>query len=61
MGALKLIGYLIAAVAVLTVLISGGIFIIIAGIVVGLILDVAGTTIFTAAALKAYVESEKKK
>lgn len=60
MGALKLVGYLIAAVAVLTVLVSGGLLIILLGIVVGIILDVVGATLFTAGALKAYFDSDKK-
>lgn len=61
MRALKLIGYLIAAVAVLTVLASGGLLIILAGIVIGIILDLVGATLFTAGALKAYMNSGKKK
>lgn len=59
MGVLKGLGYLIAAVAVLTVLCSAGLFVILAGLAVGIILDVAGATLFTAAALRAYFENKK--
>lgn len=59
MGVLKGIAYLIGAVAVLTALGLAGLFIIVAGLVVGILLDVTGATLFTAAAMKAYFAKEK--
>ncbi len=61
MGVLKLIGYLIAAVAVLTALFMSALFVIVIGIAGGLLLDLAGATIFTAYALKNYLSSDKKR
>ena len=61
MGVLKLVGYLIVAVAVLTALAMGALFVIVIGIAGGLLLDLAGATIFTASALKMYFNSEKKR
>jgi hypothetical protein len=60
MGVLKGIGYLILAVAVLTVIFFGGIFIIGVGILFGLVMSAVGTTVFTASSLKAYFSSEAK-
>lgn len=60
MRVLQGIGYLVAAVAVLTVLFFGGVFIIGAGILVGLVMSAVGSTVFTAGALKAYFSSEEK-
>lgn len=54
MGVLKGIAYLVGAIAVLTALGFAGLFIIVAGLVVGILLDLAGATLFTAAAMKAY-------
>lgn len=61
MGVLKLIGYLVAAVAVLTALFMSAMFIVVVGIVGGLLLDLIGATIFTAYALKNYFSSDKKR
>jgi K+-transporting ATPase c subunit len=60
MAVLKGIGYLILAVAVLTVLFFGGAFIIVVGILFGLLMSVVGTTVFTASSLKTYFSSEEK-
>ena len=61
MGVLKLVGYFVAAVAVLTALAMGAMFVIVIGIVGGLLLDLVGATIFTAYALKNYLNSDKKR
>lgn len=61
MGVLKAIGYLIAAVAVLTALFTGVLFVVVIGIAVGLLLDLVGATIFTAYSLKSYFNSDKKR
>ena len=61
MGVLRLVGYFVAAVAVLTALAMGAMFVIVIGIVVGLLLDLVGATIFTAYALKNYFNSDKKR
>ena len=61
MGVLKLIGYLVASVAVLTALFMSAMFIVVVGIVGGLLLDLIGATIFTAYALKNYFSSDKKR
>ena len=61
MGVLKLIGYLVAAVVVLTALFMSAMFIVVVGIVGGLLLDLIGATIFTAYALKNYFSSDKKR
>lgn len=58
MGVLKGICYIVAAIAVLTVIVSGGVFIILAGIAVGLLLDVIGAVLFTATGLRAYFKSK---
>ena len=60
MQVLKGIGYLILAVAVLTVLFFGGAFILVVGSVIGLVMSVVGSTVFTASSLKAYFSSEAK-
>lgn len=60
MGVLKGIGYLILAVAVLTVLFFGGVFIIGLGILVGLVMSAVGSTVFTASSLKAYFSAGDK-
>jgi len=60
-GVLKAIGYLIAAVAVLTVLAMGGMLIVVIGLVVGAIGSLIGTTVFTAYGLKNYFDSNKKR
>ena len=51
---------MILAVAVLTVLFFGGAFILVVGIVIGLVMSVVGSTVFTASSLKAYFSSEAK-
>lgn len=61
MGVLKLIGHLVAAVAVLTALFMSAMFIVVVGIVGGLLLDLIGATIFTAYALKSYFSSDNKR
>ena len=60
MGVLKAIGYLVAAVAVLTALATGVLFVIVIGIAGGLLLDFVGATIFTAYGLKNYFNSNKR-
>lgn len=60
MGVLKGIGYLILAVAVLTVLVFGGAFIVIVGVLFGCVLSLIGSTIFTASSLKSFFESKDK-
>lgn len=60
MQVLKGIGYLILAVAVLTVLFFGGAFIIVVGVVIGLVMSAVGSTVFTASSLKAYFSAEDK-
>lgn len=60
MGILKGIGYLIAAIAVLTVLFFGGAIVLIIGVVLGLVLNMVGLTVFTATSLKAFFSSEAK-
>lgn len=61
MEVLKLIGYLIAAVAVLTALVMGGLLIVVIGLVVGALGSLIGTTVFTAFGLKNYFDSAKKR
>lgn len=61
MGVLKAIGYFIVALAVLTALFMGAMFVVVIGIVGGLLLDLIGATIFTAYALKNYFTSDKKR
>ena len=61
MGVLKLVGYFVAAVAVLTALAMGAMFVLVIGIVGGLLLDLVGATIFTAYSLKSYFNSDKKR
>lgn len=61
MGVLKPIGYLIAAVAVLTALFTGVLFVVVIGIAGGLLLDLVGATVLTAYALKNYFNSDKKR
>ena len=57
-SALKGIGYLIAAVAVLTILLSAGAFIVLVGLVVGLLISVVSMTLFTASGLRSYFEAD---
>jgi len=57
---LKAIGYLIAAVAVLTVLFSGGILIIGLGLLVGFLLSLLGSVLLTASGIKSLMESPEK-
>jgi len=57
---LKAIGYLIAAVAVLTVLFSGGILIIGLGLLVGFLLSLLGSVLLTASGIKSLMESPDK-
>lgn len=61
MGVLKPIGYLIAAVAVLTALLMGAMLVVAVGLVVGMLGSLIGTTIFTAYGLKSYFNSSKKR
>ncbi len=61
MGVLKLIGYIVAAVAVLTALFMGVLFVVVIGIVGGILLDLIGATIFTAYGLKNYFSSDKER
>ena len=58
MFALKCIGYLIAAIAVLTVLASGAMLIIGLGILAGVILTVVSSVFFTASRIRAYIEGD---
>lgn len=60
MGVLKLIGYLVAAVAVLTALAMGALSIIVLGIVGGLLLDFVAAAVFTAYGLRNYFDSNKR-
>lgn len=60
MGVLKLIGYLVAAVAVLTALAMGALSIIVLGIVGGLLLDFVAAVVFTAYGLRNYFDSNKR-
>jgi len=57
MKVLKVIGYLIAAIMVLTVLVTGGLFIVALAIAGGLILSLITTVIFTASSIRAYFEN----
>lgn len=59
MAWLKGIGYLVAAVALLTMLITGFAVIVIAGIVIGLVANATGATLLTAASLRRYFERPK--
>ena len=59
MSWLKAIGWLLAAVVVVTMILTGGFILIIVGIAIGLFLDILGLIILTAAALKAHFESDK--
>ena len=61
MGVLKLVGYLVAAVAVLTALFMGALLVVAVGLVIGMLGSLAGTTIFTAYSLKSYFNSDKKR
>lgn len=56
MGTLKLVGYLVAGVAVLTALFTGVAAIIVVGIAFGLLLNLTTLTVFTASAIKKYFE-----
>jgi hypothetical protein len=51
---LKGIGYLIAAVAVLTVLLSAGALIVAVGLAVGLLVSVVSMVLFTASGLRSF-------
>jgi len=57
----KGIGYLIAAIAVLTVLFSGGFLVIAIGFAIGLLLSVTSMIFFTASALRSFFESDPGK
>ena len=59
MGVLKLIGYFVFAMAVLTALAMGAMFVFALGVIGGILLKFIGATIFTAYALKNYFESDK--
>lgn len=59
MGVLKLLGYLVAAVAVLTALAMSALFVLVSGFIIGIAIDVIGGVIFTAYALKNYFNSDK--
>lgn len=61
MGVLKAIGYIVAAVAVLTALFTGVLFVVVIGIAGGILLDLVGATILTAYSLKGYFDSDKKR
>lgn len=56
---LKCVGFLILAVALLSMLAAGGIFIVFAGIAVGLITSVLTAVLLLAANLKAYFDKPK--
>jgi len=58
---LKGIGYLIAAIAVLTVLFSGGILIVAVGMALGILVSLISMTLFTASSLKAFFEEDTPK
>ena len=58
MFALKCIGYLVAAIAVLTVLATGAMLIIGTGLLIGVILSVATSVVFTASSIRAYCEKK---
>ena len=58
MEVLKNVGYLVAAIAVLTALVFGGLFIAIISIVIGILLKVILATFFTATAIKVYFEKK---
>ena len=53
---MKIVGYLVAAVALLTALVSGAILIIIIGIAFGLVLNLSAATFFTAGMIKRFFE-----
>lgn len=61
MGVLKLVGYIVAAIAVLTALFTGAMFVVVIGIVGGLLLDFIGAVILTAYSLKNYFASDEKR
>lgn len=61
MGVLKTVGYLVAAVAVLTALFTGVLVVVVIGIAGGILLDLCGATFFTAASMRAYFEGAKKR
>lgn len=56
MGALKNIGYLVAAVALLAALFSGAVVVIIIGTAIGIFLKVVVASFFTATAIKTYFD-----
>lgn len=56
MGVLKGVGYLVAALVVLTALAFGAVVIVSVAIIGGLILSFCGSLFFTASAIKAYWE-----
>lgn len=58
MGVMKAIGYLLAAVIVVTALCCGGLFIILAGMAVGILLDVVGAVLLTAISMRAYFSNK---
>lgn len=61
MGVLKLVGYIVAAIAVLTALFTGAMFVVVIGIVGGFLLDFIGAVILTAYSLKSYFASDEKR
>ena len=61
MNFVKCIGFLILAVALLSALAAGGIFIIFAGIAIGLIVSVGTAVLLLAANLKSYFDAPSKK
>jgi len=58
---LKGIGYLIGAIAVLTVLLSGGVLVIAVGFALGLVVSVASMILFTASGLRSFFEDAPAK
>lgn len=56
MKALKIVGYLIAAVAILTALFTSAIAIIIIGIAFGIILNLSAATFFTAGVIRKFIK-----
>ena len=58
---LKGVGYLIGAIAVLTVLLSGGFLVIAIGFALGLVVSVASMILFTASGLRSFFEADLAK
>jgi|TARA_B110000259_G_scaffold187361_1_gene241305 uncharacterized protein (DUF58 family) len=58
---LKGIGYLIAAIAILTVLASGGILFLAVGVAIGLLFSLTSIVLFTASGLRAFFEGDFSK